>query len=153
MLYLLLSLVWWLKIDLMHTQALYKWSCLNIMFRIMLYLFLSLSYQLLCISWLGRQWMILWGIYNYNYKFINCEVEKHQEENINFKAEIRVDKENVNLFLLKLNISSECTFNMLPHIAVGKIVTNDLLNKLNPNPRANHYVCQAYLSVFFTDKH
>ena len=38
---------------------------------------------------------------------------------------------------------------MLPHIAVGKIVTNDLLNKLNPNPRANHYVCQAYVSVFF----
>ena len=43
---------------------------------------------------------------------------------------------------------------MLPHIAVGKIVINDLLNKLNTNPKAmaNHCVCQAYLSVFFTDK-
>ena len=32
------------------------------------------------------------------------------------------------------------------------LVTNDLLNKLNPNPRANHCVCQAYLCVFFKDK-
>ena len=37
----------------------------------------------------------------------------------------------------------ENNIGMLPHIAMGKIVTSGLLNKLNPNPRAKHSLCQA----------
>ena len=50
----------------------------------MLYLFLSLRYQLICISSMDNIVRDLLPEH-YSYKFINCEVEEHQEEKINFK--------------------------------------------------------------------